>query len=63
MARYRAGGCHTGRLKTAEGPIEYSVPPIARRDQSLRSITSQGPYTGLEDVAIEMLAATCRARY
>ena len=43
MARYRAGGCHTGRLKTAEGPIEYSVPPIARRDQSLRSITSQGP--------------------
>ena len=50
-------GYRPGRLKTAEGSMEYSVPQIAGRDEPFRSpIRKQGHTQGLEDLAIEMLA-------
>ena len=52
-------GYRRGRLKTAEGPMEYSVPQIAGRDEPFRSAIREhlkGHTQGLEDLAIEMLA-------
>jgi hypothetical protein len=48
-----------GRLKTAEGAMEYSAPQIAGRDEPFRSAIREhlkGHTQGLEDLAIEMLA-------
>ena len=52
-------GYRTGRLKTAEGAIEYSAPQIAARDAPFRSQIHthlKGHTQALEDLAIEMLA-------
>ena len=52
-------GYRTGRLKTAEGLMEYSAPQIAGRDEPFRSPIREhlkGHTQGLEDLAIEMLA-------
>ena len=52
-------GYRTGRLKTAEGLMEYSTPQIAGRDEPFRSAIREhlkGHTQGLEDLAIEMLA-------
>ena len=52
-------GYRTGRLKTAEGLMEYSAPQIAGRDEPFRSAIREhlkGHTQGLEDLAIEMLA-------
>ena len=52
-------GYRTGRLKTAEGLMEYSTPQIAGRDEPFRSVIREhlkGHTQGLEDLAIEMLA-------
>jgi transposase-like protein len=49
----------TGRLKTAEGVMEYWTPQIAGRDEPFRSALREhlkGHTQGLEDLAIEMLA-------
>jgi len=51
----------TGRLKTAEGLMEYSAPHIAGRDEPFRSAIREhlkGYAQGLEELAIEMLAPT-----
>src|SRR5215475_13277658 len=52
-------GYRTGRLKTAEGLMEYAAPQIAGRDEPFRSVIRdhlKGHTQGLEDLAIEMLA-------
>jgi putative transposase len=52
-------GYRTGRLKTAEGLMEYAAPQIAGRDEPFRSAIREhlkGHTQGLEDLAIEMLA-------
>ena len=52
-------GYRMGRLKTAEGLMEYSAPQIAGRDEPFRSGIREhlkGHTQGLEDLAIEMLA-------
>src|SRR6476661_8342282 len=52
-------GYRTGRLKTAEGLMEYSAPQIAGRDEPFRSAIREqlkGRTQGLKDLAIEMLA-------
>jgi putative transposase len=52
-------GTRPGRLKTAEGFIEYSAPQIAGRDAPFRSVIREhlkGHTQTLEDLAIEMLA-------
>src|SRR5262249_20542454 len=52
-------GYRMGRLKTAEGLMEYSAPQIAGRDEPFRSAIREhlkGHTQGLEDLAIEMLA-------
>jgi putative transposase len=52
-------GYRTGRLKTAEGLMEYSAPQVAGRDEPFRSAVREhlkGHTQGLEDLAIEMLA-------
>jgi len=52
-------GHRTGRLKTAEGLMEYSAPQIAGRDEPFRSAIREhlkGHTQGLEDLAVEMLA-------
>ncbi len=52
-------GSRMGRLKTAEGAIEYAAPQIAGRDEPFRSeIRDQlkGRTQALEDLAVEMLA-------
>ena len=52
-------GYRTGRLKTAEGLMEYSAPQIAGRAEPFRSAIREhlkGHTQGLEDLAIEMLA-------
>jgi putative transposase len=52
-------GYREGRLKTAEGLMEYSAPQIAGRDEPFRSVIREhlkGHTQGLEDLAIEMLA-------
>jgi transposase-like protein len=63
MVRSRAkgyrNGYRPGRLKTAEGRMEYSAPQIAGRDEPFRSVIREhlkGHTQGLEDLAIEMLA-------
>ena len=52
-------GYRTGRLKTAEGLMDYSAPQIAGRDEPFRSVIRdhlKGHTQGLEDLAVEMLA-------
>lgn len=52
-------GYRTGRLKTAEGLMEYSAPQIAGREAPFRSPIRahlKGHTQGLEDLAVEMLA-------
>ncbi len=52
-------GSRTGRLKTAEGLIEYAAPQIAGRDESFHSeIRDQlkGRTQALEDLSVELLA-------
>jgi putative transposase len=52
-------GYRTGRLRTADGLMEYAAPQIAGRDEPFRSAIRQhlrGHTQGLEDLAIEMLA-------
>jgi transposase-like protein len=52
-------GHRTGRLKTAEGAIEFSTPQIAGRDEPFRSGIrehAKGRTEALEDLAVEMLA-------
>jgi len=52
-------GYRSGRLKTAEGLMEYSAPQIAGRAEPFRSAIREhlkGHTQGLEDLAIEMLA-------
>lgn len=55
---YRNGN-RTGRLKTAEGAIEFSAPQVAGRDAPFRSDIRQhakGRTEALEELAVEMLA-------
>ncbi len=52
-------GVRTGRLKTAEGFIEYAAPQIAGRDEPFRSEIRdhlKGRTQALEDLAVELLA-------
>jgi putative transposase len=52
-------GVRSGRLKTAEGVIEYSAPQIAGRDEPFRSEIREhlkGRTQALEDLAVELLA-------
>jgi putative transposase len=52
-------GYRTGRLKTAEGAIEYSAPQVAGRKEPYRSAIREhlkGHTRALEELAIEMLA-------
>jgi transposase-like protein len=52
-------GVRTGRLKTAEGLVEYSAPQIAGRDEPYRSEIREhlkGRTQALEDLAVELLA-------
>src|SRR5215813_985563 len=52
-------GYRTGRLKTAEGLMEYSAPQVTGRAEPFRSEIREhlkGHTQGLEDLAIEMLA-------
>ena len=52
-------GYRTGRLKTAEGLMEYSAPQVAGRDEPFRSAIRghlKGHTERLEDLAIELLA-------
>ncbi len=52
-------GVRSGRLKTAEGVIEYSAPQIAGRDDPFRSEIREhlkGRTQALEDLAVELLA-------
>jgi putative transposase len=59
LLRGYRNGYRTGRLKTAEGLMEYSASQIAGRDEPFRSAIREhlkGHTQGLEDLAIEMLA-------
>ena len=52
-------GVRPGRLKTAEGLVEYSAPQIAGRDEPYRSELREhlkGRTQALEDLAVELLA-------
>jgi transposase-like protein len=52
-------GVRKGRLKTAEGFIDYSAPQVSGRDEPFRSELRahlKGHTEALEDLAIEMLA-------
>jgi transposase-like protein len=52
-------GSRSGRLRTAEGLIEYSAPQIAGRDAPYRSAIRahlKGRTQALEDLAVELLA-------
>ena len=52
-------GSRTGRLKTAEGFIEYAAPQIAGREEPFRSQIHdclKGRTQALEDLAVELLA-------
>jgi transposase-like protein len=52
-------GVRPGRLKTAEGLVEYAAPQIAGRDQPFRSEIREhlkGRTQALEDLAVELLA-------
>ena len=58
-------GYRTGRLRTAEGLMEYAAPQIAGRDEPFRSAIREhlkGHTQGLEDLAIEMLARALSVR-
>ena len=51
--------CAHGRLKTAEGLVDYAAPQIAGRDEPFRSEIREslkGRTQALEDLAVEMLA-------
>ena len=60
-------GVRTGRLKTAEGFVDYAAPQIAGRDEPFRSDIREslkGRTQALEDLAVEMLArGPFRARH
>jgi transposase-like protein len=52
-------GSRPGRLKTAEGLVEYAAPQIAGRDEPFRSEIREhlkGRTQALEDLAVELLA-------
>lgn len=52
-------GSRGGRLKTAEGFVEYSAPQVAGRDEPFRSDIREhlkGRTQALEDLAVELLA-------
>jgi transposase-like protein len=52
-------GVRTGRLKTAEGVIEYAAPQVAGRDEPFHSEIRdhlKGRTRALEDLAVELLA-------
>ena len=52
-------GVRTGRLKTAEGFVDYAAPQIAGRDEPFRSEireTLKGRTQALENLAVELLA-------
>ena len=52
-------GVRMGRLKTAEGLVDYAAPQIAGRDEPFRSEIREslkGRTQALEDLAVEMLA-------
>jgi len=52
-------GVRAGRLKTAEGMIEYAAPQVAGRDEPFRSEIREhlkGRTQALEDLAVELLA-------
>jgi transposase-like protein len=52
-------GSRTGRLKTAEGFIDYAAPQIAGRDEAFRSEIREhlkGRTQALEDLAVQLLA-------
>jgi transposase-like protein len=52
-------GTRTGRLKTAEGLVEYAAPQVAGRDEPFRSEIREhlkGRTQALEDLAVELLA-------
>ena len=52
-------GVRTGRLKTAEGFVEYAAPQITGREEPFRSEIRerlQGRTLALEDLAVELLA-------
>ena len=52
-------GSRSGRLKTAEGFVEYSTPQVAGRDEPFRSEIRahlKGRTQALEDLAVELLA-------
>lgn len=52
-------GVRTGRLKTAEGLIDYAAPQIVDRDEPFRSEIREhlkGRTQALEDLAVELLA-------
>ena len=52
-------GVRTGRLKTAEGFVDYAAPQISGRDEPFRSEIREslkGRTQALEDLAVEMLA-------
>src|SRR6476619_2060765 len=56
-------GYRTGRLKTAEGLMEYSAPQIAGRDEPFRSAIREhlkGHTQGLEDLAVECWHGACQ---
>ncbi len=57
--RGHRNGLRKGRLKTAEGFIDYAAPQVAGRDAPFRSELRdhlKGHSEALEDLAIEMLA-------
>ena len=52
-------GTRKGKLKTAEGMIEYSVPQIAGRDRPFKSAIREhleGRTAALEELVVELLA-------
>ena len=52
-------GVRTGRLKTAEGFVDYSAPQVAGREEPFRSQIREnlkGRTEALEDLAVELLA-------
>ena len=59
-------GVHVGRLKTAEGLVDYAAPQIAGRDEPFRSEIREslkGRTQALEDLAVELLARGLSARH
>ena len=54
-------GVRTGRLKTAEGLVDYAVPQIAGRDQGIRE-SLKGHTQALEDLRVEHLSQDLSVR-